>query len=111
MSRFSLEGSHIRPRRTRLGRGGQKVMWYVYILYSQKLEKKYIGFTKNLKNRLDEHNSGKSNFTSKGGKWKLIYYEVFLSEKDAREEEIFLKNGKGRERLKILLKNTFGSVA
>ena len=86
-------------------------MWYVYILYSQKIDKKYIGFTKNLKQRIKEHNSGKSDFTSKGGSWKLIYYESFVSEKDARAEELFLKSGKGRERLKFLLENTIGEFA
>jgi len=36
----------------------------------------------------------------------LIYYEVFISKKDAVMEEKFLKTGRGRERLKFLLKNT-----
>jgi len=37
--------------------------------------------------------------------WTLIYYEAFLSKKDARREELFLKTGKGRERLTYLLEN------
>jgi len=39
-----------------------------------------------------------------------IYYEVFNTEKDAREEERFLKTGKGRERLKYLLKFTLDGI-
>lgn len=90
------------------------IMHYVYIIYSKKLNKKYIGYTKDLKDRLIHHNSDRSNYTSKGVQWELLYYEVFKSEKDARQEELFLKTGRGRERLKFLLKNTmkkFGEFA
>lgn len=85
-------------------------MYYVYIIYSDKLNKKYIGYSENLKNRLEEHNRGKSSFCSRGENWKLIYYEVFKSEKDARREEQFLKSGKGRERLKFLLEETMKEI-
>ncbi|MDD3284345.1 MAG: GIY-YIG nuclease family protein [Patescibacteria group bacterium] len=81
-------------------------MFYVYIIYSNKLRKHYIGYSSNLNGRLKKHNSGLSKFTSKGIPWKLIYYEVFLSSVDARSEEKFLKSGKGRDRLKFLLKDT-----
>lgn len=67
--------------------------------------------TSDLKIRLKEHNSGKSDYTSRGKPWKLIYYEAFLSKKDAENEELFLKSGKGRERIKYLNKNNFGGVA
>lgn len=62
--------------------------------------------TSNLKVRMQEHNRGKSEFTKKGQPWKLIYYEGFLSKKDACREELFLKTGKGRERLKFLLEDS-----
>ena len=81
-------------------------MYFVYILYSKKLKKRYIGSTKDIKLRIKEHNNSKVPFTSKGVPWKLIYLEVFTNKKDTLEEEKFLKTGKGRERLKILLKET-----
>jgi len=81
-------------------------MYYVYILYSNKLNKKYIGYTNDLKKRLNEHNTGKTSFTKNGIPWKLIYYQAFLNKKDAMTEELFLKSGKGRDRLSYLLKNT-----
>ncbi len=89
-------------------------MYYVYILYSKKLKKKYIGLTSDLKSRINEHNGGYSNFTNRGKPWDLIYYEAFYTKKDASEEEKFLKTGKGRERIKYLLSNTvktLGEVA
>ena len=79
-------------------------MYYVYILFSQKLNKRYIGSTSNLRNRVKEHNFGESKFSSSGIPWKLIYYEAFLNKKDAVREEKFLKTGKGRERIKYLFK-------
>lgn len=86
-------------------------MYYVYIIWSAKLQKKYVGVSKDLKVRLKEHNSGKSDFTNRGKPWKLLYYEAFLSKEDAESEELFLKSGKGRERIKYLLKNSLGGVA
>lgn len=81
-------------------------MYYVYVLYSQKLKKRYIGLTEDLKRRFKEHNSGVSNFTNRGKPWDLLYYEAFGNKIDASEEEKFLKSGKGRERLHFLLENT-----
>lgn len=80
-------------------------MYYVYILRSEKTKRLYKGFTSNLKERVLEHNRGKTISTKPGIPWKLVYYEAFENEKDARREELFLKSGKGRERIKHLLKN------
>jgi len=81
-------------------------MYYVYIIFSKKLDKKYIGITQNIKKRVYEHKTKQSRFTSSTNDWKLVYYQVFISKKDAHTEEKFLKTGQGRERLKYLLANT-----
>ena len=86
-------------------------MYYVYILFSEKLAKKYIGLSNDLRTRLKEHNRGDSPYTNGGKPWKLSYYEAFLSKKDATKEELFLKSGQGRERLKYLLAGSLGRVA
>jgi putative endonuclease len=78
-------------------------MYYVYILRSIQTGTLYKGFTENLKQRVADHNAGKSKFTKHGKPWKLVYYEAFTSKKDALREELFLKTGKGRERIKLLL--------
>ena len=89
-----------------MGRGHyDTTMYYVYILQSERNGKLYKGVTDNLKRRLREHNSGNSTFTSQNGPWKLIYYEAFTDKTNARREELFLKSGKGRERIKWLLQN------
>ena len=54
-------------------------------------EKWYIGFTNNLKKRIEEHNSGKSKSTKSRTPFKLVYYEAYVSEKDAKHREYNLK--------------------
>ena len=85
-------------------RAGWLCMYYVYIIYSEKVDKFYISYSEDLKERIARHNSGRSNFTSKGSPWVLVHYQGFLVKKDAQEEEKFLKTGKGRERTRYLLK-------
>ena len=80
-------------------------MYYVYVLKSLKNGKLYKGFTEDLKRRLREHNSGNSTFSRNNRPWELIYYEAFRLKENAKNEEKFLKSGKGRERLKYLLNN------
>lgn len=81
-------------------------MYYVYILLSQKDHKLYIGFSNNIKERIKKHFSGQVQSTKSRLPLKLIYYESFVSKTDALREELFLKSGKGRERLKELLINS-----
>ena len=65
-------------------------MFYVYLLKNEKNEI-YIGWTKDLKRRLLEHNNGES-FSTKGHKWKLVYYEAYLKEEGAKTRERRLKH-------------------
>ncbi len=59
-------------------------MFHVYVLKSVKFDKLYIGITDNIRRRVLEHNSGVSKSTKKYTPWRLVYYETYLSEKDAR---------------------------
>jgi len=102
---FEIFGG-VRPKADQPRAEAENIMYYVYILKSDRNGKLYKGRTSNLKRRLTEHSSGKSEFTSLNGPWKLIYYEAFLNKEDAITEEKFLKSGKGKERIKFLLSNT-----
>jgi len=62
-------------------------MYFVYILFSKKLQKYYIGQTNNIKNRLQQHNSGESNYTSRGIPWEFKWYTM----KNTRSEAIILE--------------------
>ena len=80
-------------------------MYYVYVLQSEKDKKLYIGFTDNLKRRLEEHNQGKNFSTKSRIPLKLIFYEVLPTSEEATEREKFYKSGRGHEVLyKILFK-------
>ena len=67
--------------------------YYVYMLLSKHKDKfvSYVGYTKNLKNRLTLHNSSKGAKFTKGKKWKLIYYEKYNSKIEAMKYEYSLK--------------------
>ena len=78
-------------------------MYSVYVLFSKKLNKRYIGSTQDVDRRLSEHNLGKSKFTSGGIPWELIYKESFPTNSEARKRESFLKSGVGRKFLDQIL--------
>lgn len=80
-------------------------MFYVYVLQSETDDGFYIGFTADLRRRIQEHQAGKSFATSYRGPWRLIYYEAYLEESDAIGREQFLKSGGGRRFLKSQLKH------
>ena len=76
-------------------------MFYVYVLQSQKNNKKYIGLTsKDVLIRLNGHNLGTNQWTRNNRPLNLIYYEQYDGEAFARKRERFLKSGNGREVLK-----------
>ncbi|HLD61910.1 MAG TPA: GIY-YIG nuclease family protein [Patescibacteria group bacterium] len=76
-------------------------MYYVYIIKSSKNGKLYIGYTANLKERMIKHNSATEKSTKAYAPWKLVYYEAYKSESDARKRELRLKDfGKAYGQLK-----------
>lgn len=72
-------------------------MHYVYVLQSDFDAGLYIGYSANLRRRLAQHQAGEAFATSFRGPWKLIYYEAYCEEADARGREEFLKSGLGRK--------------
>ena len=78
--------------------------FYVYIIRttSSKIQKTYVGYTNNLKNRIYKHNTNKGAKSTKGHKWKLIYKKKFISKSDAMSYEYKLKRNR-RLKKQILL--------
>ena len=79
--------------------------FFVYLILSQIKKKKisYVGYTKNLPNRILLHNKGKGAKFTKGRKWKLIYSKKYISKKKAMSYEYKLKkNNKLRNKIKKL---------
>lgn len=84
--------------------------YYVYILFSLKDKGLYIGFTANLRSRLSYHARGEVKATTSRRPLKLIRYEYFINEEDAKVREVFLKNGFGRNNLKKALQRTLNKI-
>lgn len=80
-------------------------MYYVYILFSKKDARLYIGYTNDLKRRLHEHKSGKNIATRNRLPLLLIHYEAYSTWSDAKRREKYLKGGKGRSEFKIQLQD------
>ena len=75
---------------------GQVKMFYVYLLKSIKYPNKtYVGFTINIKERLQKHNEGGSVYTADFRPWKLISFIGFDDEHKAIEFEKYIKKGSG----------------
>lgn len=49
------------------------MQYFVYILWSEKLQKYYVGQTANLEDRLARHNEGREKFTKEGSPWQLVH--------------------------------------
>ncbi|MCF8363016.1 MAG: GIY-YIG nuclease family protein [Prolixibacteraceae bacterium] len=73
-------------------------MFDTYVLYSEKFDKIYIGYSSDIENRIIAHNHPKNKGWTKNFKpWKLVYNETFDSKKEAMIREKQLKSAKGRE--------------
>ena len=69
--------------------------FYVYMLKSKCTKSvTYVGYTKNLKNRIKLHNNGKGAKFTRGRKWILIYKEKFKSKSKAISREYYIKNNR-----------------
>jgi len=79
-------------------------MYYVYVIRSRKDKQFYTGFTRDLQDRIQEHNTGRVASTKERGPFELIYYEACLSEQDALAREKYLKSGMGKRYLRNRLK-------
>ena len=79
--------------------------YYIYVLLSEKDGKFYTGYTKDLKQRFEEHKKGNINSTKNRRPFKLIYFEGCLSQQDATHREKYLKSFHGKMFLHNRLKS------
>jgi putative endonuclease len=71
----------------------------VYILFSEKFSKTYVGYTRNLRQRLLCHNAGKVVATMPCRPRKIIYQELVASLAEAKKREHYWKTGAGRRNI------------
>ena len=69
--------------------------FFVYMLKSiSKKPVTYVGYTKNLKKRIQLHNVGKGAKFTRGRTWRIIYKEIFKSKKQAISREYYIKKNR-----------------
>ncbi len=79
-------------------------MYFVYCLKSEDRNYIYVGITENIERRFNEHQLGKNKTTKPYRPFVLFYSIAFESRIAARQKEIELKSGAGKEFLKSMLK-------
>ena len=84
-----------KPVAPRVNLVAKSLMYYIYIL-QLKYNKLYTGFTADLRVRYKQHINGLVKSTSNLRPLKLIYYECYILEEDARRREKFLKTSEGK---------------
>jgi putative endonuclease len=83
----------------------------VYIMYSKRCDKIYIGFTTDLISRFCSHNSlGRKGWTIKYRPWQVIYTEFYADKVTAMKREKQFKGGKAREWIREKIEKEFVAV-
>ena len=92
--RLSVRTRGFHPRkRGSIPLGTAIMVYYVYLIKTvkSKINKTYVGYTNNLKARINKHNSNKGAKSTKGYKWILIFKKKFNTKSDAMKAEIKIK--------------------
>ena len=82
-----------------------KGMFYIYILYTERSNKYYVGYTQDYILRLEEHNSSsRLTYTAKYRPWQLkAVYSCGLDEATAVQIERFIKRQKSKKFIERLI--------
>jgi putative endonuclease len=79
--------------------------FYVYVLRSLNDQKFYVGFTKNLRKRVQDHTKGLVPSTKQRNPFELVYWEGCLDQTDATRREKYLKSSWGKRYIKSRLRS------
>jgi putative endonuclease len=74
-----------------------------YILFSESLDKFYVGHTSNIVERLIKHNSNHKGFTGRVKDWRLAYQERFSTKEEAYFREREIKKWKSKRKIQNLV--------
>jgi putative endonuclease len=85
--------------------------YYVYVLRSLNHDFTYIGFSKDLRKRLQHHDAGFVQSTKAYRPYNLIFYEAYCVMSDAKRREMYLKTNKGKQALMTMLKDYFSTLS
>ncbi len=68
--------------------------YHVYILQSSVDGGYYVGSTRDLNERLERHNQGRSKYTKSKRPWQMVYYEEYPDRSSATKREYEIKGKK-----------------
>ena len=80
-------------------------MFYTYILYSETIDKFYIGVTTNPEERLKKHNNASKGFTNRASDWKIVFLKSFEKKSEALAFERKIKSWKSKKMIQKLIEN------
>ncbi len=81
--------------------------YYLYILYSKKLDRYYTGVSRNPSQRLISHNEYPKGWTKHGVPWELVFMKAFVSKTEAQYWERFIKRQKKRSLIEKIIRGEF----
>jgi putative endonuclease len=80
--------------------------FFLYILQSEKNKKYYIGITKDIETRLNQHNRGVGKSTRSNRPWRLVYTKEYNTRSEAGIREKQIKNQKSRAHIEKLISSS-----
>ncbi len=84
------------------------MIYFVYILYSEKLDVFYKGHTNDVQDRFKRHNNKQEEFSSKGVPWVLVWCAEKSTKAEAYQLELKLKNLSRSRIINFILKFSEG---
>ncbi len=81
--------------------------YFLYILYSKKVDRYYTGTSDNPEKRLHYHNIQDKGWTRRGRPWELVFNKGFESKREARKWERWLKQQKNRRIIEKIIRGEF----
>src|SRR5438067_1097623 len=81
-------------------------MFTVYIIYSNRINRYYVGYSADIQKRLAEHNTSISDFTAKTNDWQLKYTEIFSIRQPVINIKSEINNKKSRKYIEWLIANS-----
>ena len=78
-------------------------MFFVYVLYSVNFDRNYVGITKDVETRLEQHNKGLNQSTKAFVPWLVVHTEEYVTRVESRNREKYLKSAAGRRWKKLIL--------
>ena len=79
--------------------------FFLYILFSESINKYYVGSTSNIEERLKKHLSNHKGFTSRVKDWQVVYFEKFENKSLAVKRERQIKSWKSRKMIEHFIES------